>query len=142
MNQPKINHEMAVIRHTFPDMTQTLRPQQDLTHTRVPHYESQSNGFQRPDLTQTRFPIQLVSNDLTISKAPRASREAEFFHRQTHPQHSHPSQGFNQGNEYHSERIQLNRPIQMVRENISLRPQVTAIRNVDNKINYVRLHPA
>jgi hypothetical protein len=91
VNQPQINQDLTLTRHPFPDLTHTLRPQQDLTLTRVPQYENHQTLIQRPDLTQTRLPIQLVGNDLTISKAPRASREVELFHKQGPPQHSQTS---------------------------------------------------
>jgi len=121
-----------------------LRPQQDLTQTRVSQYEIQYPGMQNHDLTQIKLPGHLISNDFKVNKAPRGLREVELLQKTTVTQQAQTSQGFNQRKDFISDKVPTHKvpskPFQTVREVVNLRPQVTSIRNSDNKMNYVRLN--
>ena len=112
--------------------------------TRVPQYESQQNIVSNSDLTQTRVPIHVIQNDLTLSKAPRISHDPNLSQKQITQQQT-SNAILNKKNEFFSERVIMNKlpnkPVHTVREVISLKPQVSAIRNIDNKIHYVKLNP-
>ena len=142
VNQPRIHNDLTLTRHPYPHLTQNVIPRQDLTMTRVPQYESQQN-ISNSDLTQTRIPIQLIPNGLTQSKAPRISQEPNKFHQQIIHQQV-PNSILNQRNDYISERVIINKHpnkvVHPIRELVSLKPQITSILNIDNKIHYVKMN--